>query len=66
MGFYYLILLVLGIILLIVGIKKAVTSSIKKGMIPFVIGLLFTVMSIMLLQPGSSDLISKFLIKIAN
>ncbi|NHM30799.1 hypothetical protein G8761_09320 [Bacillus sp. C11] len=58
MGFYYLLLLFAGVVLLIVGALK----KIKKVFFPYVLGIAFIVISVLLLMPGSSDFISKLLI----
>jgi hypothetical protein len=50
MGFYYLLLFVIGVALLITGAVKKIISLI-------VIGILFIVISLLLLFPGSSDFI---------
>ena len=57
MGVYYLLLLAVGVGVLAVGImkRKAVRS---------LIGVLFVVAAILLLQPGSSDVLSQLLIKL--
>lgn len=62
MGFYYLVLLFIGIIFLILGaINKNVTHSVKIVILLFVIGLLFIVTSLILLMPGSSEIISELI-----
>ena len=62
MGFWYLLLLLIGVILIIIGImKKGVSSAVKVVILLFVIGILFVVVSIVLLMPGSSDLIAELL-----
>ena len=62
MGFYYLLLLGIGIVLLMVGAtNKDVSRSAKIVMLLFVLGVLFIVVSIILLLPGSSDIISELL-----
>lgn len=62
MGFYYLLLLIIGVILLIVGaLKKDVSRSVKIVISLFVIGILFIVISLLLLMPGSSDIISELM-----
>ncbi len=62
MGFYYLLLFFIGIVLLIAGaLKKDVSRSVKIVIFLFVVGVLFIVMSILLLMPGSSDIISELL-----
>ena len=62
MGFYYLLLLLIGILLLILGaLKKDVSRSVKIVIFLFVVGILFIVFSLILLMPGSSDLIAELL-----
>jgi len=62
MGFYYLLLLFIGIIFLILGtIKKDVSRSVKIVIMLFVLGILFIFTSIILLMPGSSDIIAGLL-----
>jgi zinc transporter ZupT len=62
MGFYYLLLLFIGMILLIVGaLKKDVSRSVKIVIFLFVIGILFIATSLLLMMPGSSDIISKLI-----
>jgi hypothetical protein len=62
MGFYYLLLLFIGVVFLIVGsLKKDVSRSVKIVIFLFVIGVLFIVTSLLLLMPGSSDIISELI-----
>lgn len=62
MGFWYLLLLLTGIILFFIGImKKGVSVAVKAVILLFVIGILFIVVSIVLLMPGSSDIIAELL-----
>ncbi|RLL47835.1 hypothetical protein D8M04_00715 [Oceanobacillus piezotolerans] len=62
MGFWYLLLLLIGIVLIIVGaMKKGVSAEVKAVILLFVIGILFIVVSIVLLMPGSSDVIAELL-----
>lgn len=62
MGFYYLLLLVIGIVLIVIGaLKKDVPRSVKIVIFLFVIGIVFIVMSLILLLPGSSDVIAELL-----
>jgi hypothetical protein len=61
-GFYYLLLLLMGVILLIVGaLRKDVSRSVKIVAFLFVVGILFIFLSIILLMPGSSDIIAELL-----
>lgn len=62
MGFYYLLWFIIGVVLLIVGaLKKDVSRSFKIVISLFVIGILFIVISLLLLMPGSSDIISELM-----
>jgi uncharacterized protein (DUF983 family) len=62
MGFYYLLLLLIGVVLLIAGaLWKDVSWSIKIVIFLFVVGILFIVLAIILLMPGSSDIIAELL-----
>lgn len=62
MGFWYLLLLLIGIVLIIVGaMKKGVSVAVKAVILLFVIGILFIVVSVVLLMPGSSDVIAELL-----
>lgn len=62
MGFWYLLLLLVGIVFIIVGVtKKGVSREVKAVIMLFVIGVLFIVGSVILLMPGSSDVIAELL-----
>ncbi|WP_419880867.1 hypothetical protein ACN6MY_14710 [Peribacillus sp. B-H-3] len=62
MGFYYLLLLIIGIVCIVIGaLKKGVSRSVKIVIFLFVIGILFIVMALVLLLPGSSDVIAELL-----
>ena len=62
MGFWYLLLLLIGIVFIIVGVtKKGVSGEVKAVILLFVIGVLFIVGSVLLLMPGSSDVIAELL-----
>ncbi|KOR85674.1 hypothetical protein AM233_17815 [Bacillus sp. FJAT-22058] len=62
MGFYYLLLLLIGVVLLIAGaLWKGVSWSVKIVIFLFVVGILFIVLAIILLMPGSSDIIAELL-----
>ncbi|WP_082232932.1 hypothetical protein [Halobacillus massiliensis] len=63
MGFYYLFLLVIGIVLIVIGaLKNDVPRSVKIVIFLFVIGIGFIVMALaLLLLPGSSDVIAELL-----
>ena len=62
MGFYYLFLLFIGTVFLILGaINKDVSRSVNIVIMLFVIGVLFIVTSLILLMPGSSEIISELM-----
>ncbi|MGM0890069.1 MAG: hypothetical protein ACQEW5_24725 [Bacillota bacterium] len=62
MGFYYLLVLLIGVVLLIAGaLWKDVSWSVKIVIFLFVVGILFIVLAIILLMPGSSDIITELL-----
>ena len=59
MGFYYILLLLIGVVFLIVGaLNKNVSRSIKIVIFFVVFGILFIITSLILLMPGSSEIIS--------
>lgn len=59
MGFYYILLLLIGVVFLIVGaLNKNVSRSIKIVIFFVVFGTLFIVSSLILFMPGSSEIIS--------
>ncbi|MES1045892.1 hypothetical protein FOA22_15615 [Heyndrickxia oleronia] len=59
MGFYYILLLLIGVVFLIVGaLNKNVSRPIKIVIFFVVFGTLFIVTSLILLMPGSSEIIS--------
>lgn len=61
-GFWYLLLLIIGIGVLIAGaLKKDVSYSVKMVIMLFVLGILFIIVSIFLLLPGSDEIISELL-----
>ncbi|MFP7296910.1 hypothetical protein [Neobacillus niacini] len=58
MGFYYLLILLIGIVLLAGGsIKWVVSRSIKSGLYRLVFGMVLIAASLFLLTPDSSDII---------
>lgn len=62
MGFYYLLLLLIGVILIVVGaLWRGVSPSIKIVMMLFIVGIHFIIISIVLLMPGSSDILAELL-----
>lgn len=65
MGFWYILLLVMGIVFLVAGaLKKDVSSAVKIVIMLFVLGVLFIIVSIFMLMPGSDEIISQLLEKI--
>ncbi|GIN89848.1 hypothetical protein J22TS1_08990 [Siminovitchia terrae] len=62
MGFWYLLLLLIGIVLLIVGaMTKGVSRSVKIVILLFVFGILFIFISLILMLPGSSYVLDELL-----
>jgi len=62
MGFWYFLLLFLGIALLIVGgLKKGVSREIKLVMILFISGSLLVLISLFMFLPGSAEIVSQIL-----
>lgn len=62
MGFWYLLLLLIGIILIIIGLNKIrVAKAMKDAVILFIFGGLIIIGSILLLMPGSSEVIAELL-----
>lgn len=62
MGFWYILLLLIGISFLVVGaFKKEVSLATKMVIILFVLGVFFVVGSLFMLMPGSDEIISKLL-----
>ncbi len=62
MGFWYFLILFVGIALLIIGLlNKDVSRSLKIVILSFILGTLFIVASLMLLLPGSSELVNQLL-----
>ena len=62
MGFWYFLILFVGIALLIIGLlNKDVSRSLKIFILSFILGTLFIVASLMLLLPGSSELVNQLL-----
>ncbi|BDH60379.1 hypothetical protein MTP04_05090 [Lysinibacillus sp. PLM2] len=64
MGFYYLFLLLVGVVLLLVGgwsLWKGVFLSNKTILLLLIIGLLCVSLAIFLLTPGSSEVIADLL-----
>ncbi|AEB28908.1 hypothetical protein CAR_c01570 [Carnobacterium sp. 17-4] len=62
MGFWYFLLLFIGIALLIAGgLKKGVSREVKLVMIFFVFGSLFVLVSLFMFLPGSAEVVSQLL-----
>ncbi|MBM6617869.1 hypothetical protein [Bacillus suaedaesalsae] len=62
MGFYYLLLLLLGVVLIMIGaLWKEVPRSVKILIFLFVVGVLCIVFALILFMPGSSDMIAELL-----
>jgi uncharacterized membrane protein HdeD (DUF308 family) len=58
MGFYYLLILFIGVVLLVGGsIKWVVSRSVKKSLYLLVFGILLIATSLFLLTPDSSEII---------
>lgn len=62
MGFWYLPLLLIGVVLIIIGLTKIkVAGTIKAVVMLFTFGVLFIAVSVLLLMPGSSEVIADLL-----
>lgn len=62
MGFWYFLLLFIGIALLIAGgLKKGVSREVKLVMIFFIFGSLFVLVSLFMFLPGSTEVVSQLL-----
>lgn len=62
MGFWYFLLLFMGIAFLIAGaLKKDVSYAVKIVTMLFVLGVFLITVSIILLMPGSDEIISQLL-----
>lgn len=62
MGFWYLLLLLIGVVFIIIGLTKIrVAGAVKSVVSLLIFGVLFIVVSVRLLMPGSSEVIAKFL-----
>lgn len=62
MGFWYFLLLLIGIVFIIVGLmKKGVPTAVKVVILLFVFGVLFIVISVFMFLPGSSEIIAELL-----
>ena len=62
MGFWYFLILFIGIALLVVGLlNKDVSRSVKIASMSLIIGVLFVVVSLIMLMPGSSEVVGQLL-----
>ena len=62
MGFCYFFILFIGIALLVVGLlNKDVSRSVKIVSMSLIIGVLFVVVSLIMLMPGSSEVVGQLL-----
>lgn len=59
MGFWYILILLIGISFLAIGaFKKDVPVAVKRVMMLFILGTFLVVSSLFMLMPGSDELIS--------
>ena len=62
MGFWYFLILFIGIALLVVGsLKKGVSREVKLVMILFISGSLLVLISLFMFLPGSAEIVSQIL-----
>ena len=62
MGFWYFLILFIGIALLVVGLlNKDVSRSVKIVSMSLIIGVLFVVVSLIMLMPRSSEVVGQLL-----
>lgn len=62
MGFWYFLILLIGIALIAVGmLNKDASRSVKVVSMIFIIGVLFIVISLIMFLPGSSEIIAQLL-----
>lgn len=62
MGFWYFLMLFVGIALLVVGLlNKDVSRSVKIVSMSLIIGVLFIVVSLIMLLPGSSEIVGQLI-----
>lgn len=62
MGFWYMLLFLIGIVLFMFGItQKSVSNEVKIVILSIVLGILFVFSAFFLLLPGSSELLSTLL-----
>ncbi|WP_035051679.1 hypothetical protein [Carnobacterium pleistocenium] len=63
MGFWYFLILFIGVALLVAGmLNKDVSRSVKIVSMSLIIGVLFIVISLIMLLPGSSEIIAQLLL----
>ncbi|WP_407390619.1 hypothetical protein [Carnobacterium jeotgali] len=62
MGFWYFLILLIGIALIAVGmLNKDASRSVKVVSMMFIIGVLFIVISLIMFLPGSSEIMAQLL-----
>ncbi|GAA0430555.1 hypothetical protein GCM10008983_03710 [Lentibacillus halophilus] len=62
MGFWYFLLLFIGIIFIIVGlINKEVSAAVKVVILLFIFGVLFILISVFMFLPGSDEIVAELL-----
>ncbi|MER2227001.1 MAG: hypothetical protein ABS916_08120 [Carnobacterium sp.] len=62
MGFWYFLILFIGIALFVAGwLKKGVSREVKLVMILFIFGSLLVLMSLFMFLPGSAEVVSQLL-----
>ncbi len=62
MGFWYFLILFVGIALLVVGLRNNdVSRSVKIVSMSLVIGVLFIVVALIMLMPGSSEVVGQLI-----
>ena len=62
MGFWYFLMLFVGIALLVVGLlNKTVSRSVKIVSMSLIIGVFFIVVSLIMLLPGSSEIVGQLI-----
>ena len=62
MGFWYILLFLIGVMLVVFGInRKLVSQDVKTAIFSITVGIILVICALLLLQPGSSDVLSKLL-----
>ncbi len=62
MGFWYILLFLIGVALFVFGItRKSVCNEVKIVILSLILGILFVFGALFLLLPGSSELLSTLL-----